>query len=318
MSTAIQTGQPVVEPQPPLELPVLDKSPGHLIRCAQQVHERVWQQLFGKSMTSVQFGILLVLGAQPEIDQRTVGELMSLDKSNVGDVLLRLELRGLASRDRDPQDGRRNLVRLTPAGQRALAEASAPAIQVQERILHLLSPDGGTALLEVLSPVAFRGGPPSPPRPSRTPQIVGWPSQVPPMRLHAAPGHLIRRAQQVHTVLWVEHVSAGLSSIQYAVLLVLHDEPDIDQRRLGGYASLDKSTGSAVIARMETRGLITRSRDGADGRRNLLRLTASGQRQLFRHAPGVMEVQRELLNPLTLAQRQTFLSLMRRVNAQLP
>lgn len=298
-------------------MPVLDTSPGHLIRCAQQVHERVWQASFHDGTTSIQYGVLLVLGAQRRLDQRTVGALMSLDKSNVADVLLRLELRGLASRNRDPDDGRRKLVRLTTAGHSALVRGAAPAIQVQERILEPLSPDAGAALQEVLRLVAFRGDPPDDlaTTTEQRPPIAGWPRKLPPLRLSAAPGHLIRRAQQVHALLWVEHVSAELSSVQYAVLLVLHNEPGIDQRRLGEHASLDKSTGSGVIARMEARGLITRRRDRTDGRRNLLSLTAAGRRQLFGHAAGVMSVQRELLEPLAPAQRLKFLSLMRHVKS---
>ena len=46
--------------------------------------------------------------------------------------------------------------------------------------------------------------------------------------LRRHPGHLIRRAQQVHTWLWNAEVSSEVTSPQFAVLYALRAEPDID------------------------------------------------------------------------------------------
>jgi DNA-binding MarR family transcriptional regulator len=295
-------------------LPALHSAPGHLIRCAQQVHGNLWQQHVPVNLTSVQYGVLLVVGQQPDIDQRTVGELMSLDKSTAADVLLRLGRRGLLARHRDPGDGRRKLVRLTDEGRTALLSGAPAVVGIQERLLEPLSFDDGEALLRVLRLVAYRGDPPDPATATEYNAVVeGWPLRLPAIRLHTAPGHLIRRAQQVHTTLWGERVSTDLTSVQYNILLVLHHEPRIDQRTLGEHASLDKSTGADVISRLETRGLIARSRDVADGRRNLLTLSADGSHRLLHRAAAVVDVQHELLRPLSALQRQVFLSLMKRI-----
>src|SRR5438128_84736 len=91
------------------------------------------------------------------------------------------------------------------------------------------------------------------------------------LRLH--PGHLIRRAQQVHHWLWNAQVSGEVTSPQFAVLYALRAEKNIDQKTLGERVSLDRSTTAEVVARLKSRGLIQRFRDPRDGRRNLLRLT---------------------------------------------
>ena len=293
-------------------LPVLETAPGHLIRRAQQVNERIWQRLVGTGLTSVQYGVLLALGAQRGMDQRSIGETMSLDKSNAADVLLRLGSRGLLVRDRHPDDGRRKLVRLTPAGLAALIDASPGALRVQDALMSPLTPDERAACETLLRLVAFRGRPPGPGSDPTDP-IPSWPSELPPVHLSTAPGHLVRRAQQVHTVLWAEHVGPRLTSSQYVVLLVAAAKPDVDQRTLGDHASLDQSTGGDILTRIVARGLVRRTRDLGDGRRNLLQLTPAGRKELLHHTPAVQRVQRELVRPLTEDQRLQFLALMRRV-----
>src|SRR5438552_18500760 len=94
------------------------------------------------------------------------------------------------------------------------------------------------------------------------------------LRLH--PGHLIRRAQQVHYWLRNAQVSGEVTSPQFAVLYALRAEKNIDQKTLGERVSLDRPTTPEGIARLKPRGLIQRFRAPPDRRRDLVRLTASG------------------------------------------
>ncbi|MBU3067771.1 MarR family winged helix-turn-helix transcriptional regulator [Nocardia sp. NEAU-G5] len=262
----------------------------------------------------MQYGVLLVLGQQQEADQRTVAELMSLDKASAADILRRLERRGSVARRRDRVDGRRILARLTAEGRVALLTAAPAVVEVQHQLLQPLSFDDGEDLLGLLREVAYRGEPPSGTADiAVNAPVPGWPLRLPALRLHTAPGHLIRRAQQLHTLLWTNLVSTELTSVQYSVLLVLDGHPLIDQRMLGRLTSLDKSTGGDVIARLEARGLVIRARDAVDGRRNTVRLSTEGRRELLAHTPSVRNVQRELLRPLTDVQSPHFIKLMRQL-----
>src|SRR5258708_19869885 len=84
--------------------------------------------------------------------------------------------------------------------------------------------------------------------------------------LRRHPGHLIRRAQQVHYWLWNAEVSADVTSPQFAVLYALRAGKNIDQKTLGERVSLDRSTTAEVVARLASRGLLQRFRDPTTAR----------------------------------------------------
>jgi DNA-binding MarR family transcriptional regulator len=127
------------------------------------------------------------------------------------------------------------------------------------------------------------------------------------------PGALIRRAQQVHTQVWVDVVGSDLTSPQFAVLIAVYGEPDLDQTRLSQSASLDTSTCQDIVRRLLERGLIERSRDARDGRRWSVRLSAAGRAAVDAAMPGVMRVGERLLEPLDEAERRAFTLLLRKV-----
>src|SRR5438552_15504439 len=117
------------------------------------------------------------------------------------------------------------------------------------------------------------------------------------LRLH--PGHLIRRAQQVHYWLWNAQVSSEVTSPQFAVLYALRADKNIDQKTLGERVSLDRSTTAERVARLTARGLVVRFRDPRDARRNRLRLTAAGLRTAERLTQRAVPMHRILLSVLT-------------------
>ena len=90
----------------------LSTHPGHLARRLQQAHHLLWNAMVSEEITSPQFAVLNALIAEPGLDQRGVGERVRLDRSTVADVVGRLTRRDLLDKVRDPQDGRRALLRL--------------------------------------------------------------------------------------------------------------------------------------------------------------------------------------------------------------
>jgi DNA-binding MarR family transcriptional regulator len=131
--------------------------------------------------------------------------------------------------------------------------------------------------------------------------------------LTSAPGHLIRRAQQRHATLWREAIGDDLTSIQFAILAALESDPRLDQRGLGERISLDTSSLAEVCARMVKRGLVSRERDPADGRRNVLVVTKEGAATLRRTRPKAEQVGRLLFDDLSAAERKELLRLLGRV-----
>jgi DNA-binding MarR family transcriptional regulator len=128
--------------------------------------------------------------------------------------------------------------------------------------------------------------------------------------LRRHPGHLIRRAQQVHYWLWNAEVSPEVTSPQFAVLYALRAEKNIDQKTLGERVSLDRSTTAEVVARLKARGMIQRFRDPRDGRRNLLRLSAAGIRITERLTPKAVRMNRLLVSVLSERERSELLRML--------
>jgi DNA-binding MarR family transcriptional regulator len=124
-------------------------------------------------------------------------------------------------------------------------------------------------------------------------------------------GHLIRRAQQIHTRRWGAEVSDEVTSPQIFILVALARTPDSDQRTLGEAVSLDRSTTADVVERMIRRGFIERSRDPSDHRRYLLRITPAGRELLAEIHQRTIAMNARLLGLLEPADRSEFIRLLR-------
>jgi DNA-binding MarR family transcriptional regulator len=271
---------------------------GHLLRRSQQVHNLLWVGEFANDLTSPQYAVLSVLAVRPGIDQGRLGELVSLDKSSVADVVARLAGRMWVSRERDPGDARRNVLALTPAAAIAFRYLAPMSQRVQERVLAPVPADDRDRFIHGLRAVArFEAMTADGRSPSRD---AAAPS-------NDVPGHLIRRAQRVHTAYWALAFDRELTGPQYASMYVLARWPDINQRQLGDAAALDKSTAADIVERLERRGWVVRHRDPADGRGKLLALSDEAADLIDDLASRVAEVQDALLAPLAPAGREEFL-----------
>ncbi|MBZ4019097.1 MarR family winged helix-turn-helix transcriptional regulator [Streptomyces purpurogeneiscleroticus] len=131
--------------------------------------------------------------------------------------------------------------------------------------------------------------------------------------LNTHPGHLARRLQQAHSLLWGAMVSEEITSPQFAVLNALVEKPDIDQRTLSEHVHLDRSTIADVVARLVRRDLVERVRDPHDGRRNVLKLSDEGARLHRKLVTRTTRMNRVFLAPLDEGEQETLLRLIGRV-----
>ncbi|MES2943517.1 MAG: MarR family transcriptional regulator [Pseudomonadota bacterium] len=94
-----------------------------------------------------------------------------------------------------------------------------------------------------------------------------------------APGHLIRRAQQLAVAIFMEE-TAGFDAtpVQFAILNALIDDPGEDQITLSGRVAFDPATFGSVIGRLEAKGWVRREADPRDKRRKLLWISAEGEK----------------------------------------
>ena len=130
-----------------------------------------------------------------------------------------------------------------------------------------------------------------------------------------APGYLIRRAHQTSMAIFAEELGAyEVTSLQFAIMQALVDEPGADQISIAQRVALDAATSGSVIMRLEERGWLHREASPIDKRRKLLWLTPQGQKMAIEMKKPARKVQQRLLSTLTDDERQQLVSLLKRVS----
>jgi DNA-binding MarR family transcriptional regulator len=130
--------------------------------------------------------------------------------------------------------------------------------------------------------------------------------------LYAQPGHLIRRAHQIATALFAEHVGRDVTAVQYAILRMVHERPGIDQVSLARLIALDTSTTALTAARLQGKGLLRRDPSTTDRRQLQLFLTADGEALIGQLVAGVHAMRVQLLGALTEREQAQFMKLLRK------
>jgi DNA-binding MarR family transcriptional regulator len=96
---------------------------GRMLSMAARLVEQDWNEwLAGRRLTHAGLLALHALQSGP-LTQRQLAAASMVEEQTMGRVLRRLERTGYVTRERDPADRRRVLVRRTPAGTRALHTA---------------------------------------------------------------------------------------------------------------------------------------------------------------------------------------------------
>ncbi len=128
--------------------------------------------------------------------------------------------------------------------------------------------------------------------------------------IHAAPGHLIRRSQQIAVAIFHDELAGfALTPVQYASLVAIQDNEGIDQRSLVRMVAIDRSTIGGLLRRLEERGLIRRASPAHNQRVKQLSITSEGRDILAATGAAVRNAQARILAPLEPAERQEFLRL---------
>lgn len=132
-----------------------------------------------------------------------------------------------------------------------------------------------------------------------------------PQRIRVLPSFLLaqgslRAAAEVRQAL----VAEGVHRSQYSLLVALEERGPQSQAELSGGSGLDRSDVVRWIDELEGLALVSRSKDPADRRRNVVTLTAAGKRRLSRLHRVVAAAQDQALAPLSRAERAQLAALL--------
>jgi DNA-binding MarR family transcriptional regulator len=135
-----------------------------------------------------------------------------------------------------------------------------------------------------------------------------------PSRLRNLPTWLISQtALEAHQRLSEALASADARGYHYRLLAALEEFGPASQATLGRRTDMDRSDVAEALNELISQGLVERSSDPVDRRRNVITITGAGTKRLLALDGVLAEVQDKLLAPLSPAQRQTLVRMLTRV-----
>jgi DNA-binding MarR family transcriptional regulator len=128
-----------------------DEHPGDLIRRLQQITVGIFMDETKKlDITAVQYKALRAIKKTPGIPKSYLADALALDRSTIGELVRRLESRGLVTRTTAQGDKRIKKLRLSPVGEALLAKAEPCVRRAKTRILAPLSKADKQLFLQML------------------------------------------------------------------------------------------------------------------------------------------------------------------------
>ncbi len=129
--------------------------------------------------------------------------------------------------------------------------------------------------------------------------------------LAESPSHLMHRVLQLSLDIYAEEAgSDGPTQRQYAVMEAVSVKEGLTQTDLVRATGIDRSTLADLVARMTTKGLLSRERSVVDARAKAVRLSAEGQALLEAARPRVEAADKRIMALVPKAKRDGFLDLL--------
>jgi MarR family transcriptional regulator, lower aerobic nicotinate degradation pathway regulator len=157
MTTTSETPKTRFARRMPSEL--LASSTFLLKRLGFSAKDRALASYEGTGLHPYHYAIMLVLDEGSAETQGSIADALGYDRGQLVGLLDELQEQGLVERQRDPNDRRRHLVRMTPDGAKALRRLRALARRNEDEFLEPLSEDERVQLHTLLMRLAEKHEP---------------------------------------------------------------------------------------------------------------------------------------------------------------
>ncbi|MFI9100178.1 MarR family winged helix-turn-helix transcriptional regulator [Streptomyces fildesensis] len=135
-----------------------------------------------------------------------------------------------------------------------------------------------------------------------------------PARIRELPSWLLgRAAARGHRLVAGALAREGLRMMHHAVLSAVAELGPVSQAELGRSLSIDPKDMVAIVNELQSRGLVTRTPDPKDRRKNAIAISVSGRRRLRRTEELGDEANAELTAALSPAERDQLIALLTRI-----
>src|SRR5215468_1372768 len=142
-------------PPPAVDLDVLDRVVGYLLRRAQLAVFQDFFSTFAKvNIRPAQFSVLVVIDRNPGLKQTQIADALGIKRTNFVSLVDGLERRGLAERRTADHDRRSSALYLTDAGKTLVRKLRRMAEVHDRRVTARIGEDGHRQLLALLRGIA--------------------------------------------------------------------------------------------------------------------------------------------------------------------
>ncbi len=133
----------------------LNKSPGHLLRRAQQYSfDQFAKEVGTGGLTPRQFAVLHTVSKNEGLSQTDLVMHTGIDRSTLADMISRMLKKGLLARQRTKADARANAVRLTAKGRTAMNNARAKVMKADSAVLKVVPKAQQAAFMRILTAIS--------------------------------------------------------------------------------------------------------------------------------------------------------------------
>lgn len=138
-------------------------------------------------------------------------------------------------------------------------------------------------------------------------------TSLPQFDMDFRPGFMIRRLHQIHVSFFFQECGSDLTPLQFTLLHVLLTRGEHDQHTLAKEVGIDRANATAVIQRLEEKGLIARRGSDRDSRVKLCSLTAAGRALTEEMLVAVEHANMRTLEALDPREREQFMQSLKKL-----